>query len=76
MATIKQLKEELENYSDETAIFWQFYTSEHAAIPESYFKEVAANLMRNGFFLEDLHDLISSWLAATYDELKKEGTKN
>jgi hypothetical protein len=71
---VKQLKEALKEYRDETPLVWQFYASEHAAIPEEDFGAVSQALMKNQVFLEDLHEFISEWLYQTHKQ--QEGNKN
>jgi hypothetical protein len=74
MATAGRLRESLANYKDEAPLFWQFYDADHAAIPADDFEEVAKDLQDNPVFLEDLHELISEWMQATYKRLVSEGT--
>jgi hypothetical protein len=76
MSTVRQLKEALKEYADDTPLLWQFYTSEHAAIPEQYFEDVAEVLMNEAMFLEDHHAFISQWLESALDRIREEGGYN
>ena len=71
MSTAGQLKESLKDYRDDTPLLWQFYASEHAAIPGDDFEEVAKRLMANQVFLEDLHEFLSEWMESTHTQVKK-----
>ena len=75
MSTVRQLKEALKDYRDDTPLLWQFYASEHAAIPADDFEAVSNALMNNQVFLEDLHDFLSAWMETTHTQVKK-GTNN
>lgn len=76
MSTVSKLKEALKDYRDDTPLLWQFYASDHAAIPEDQFEEVAYRLMDNQVFLEDLHEFLSEWMELTLDQVKKSGDSN
>lgn len=76
MSTVRRLKEALKEYRDDTPLLWQFYASEHAAIPEDQFEEVSYLLMNDQVFLEDLHQFISEWMDLTLDNLKNSGESN
>lgn len=73
MSTVSKLKEALKDYRDDTPLLWQFYASDHAAIPEDQFEEVAYRLMDNQVFLEDLHEFLSEWMELTLDQVKNGG---
>jgi hypothetical protein len=75
MSTVRKLKEALKEYRDDTPLLWQFYASEHAAIPEADFEAVSESLMNNQVFLEDLHEFLSDWMYTTHTQLMK-GNKN
>jgi hypothetical protein len=75
MSTVRQLKEALKEYRDDTPLLWQFYASDHAAIPEEDFGAVSNLLMNNQVFLEDLHQFLSDWMETTHTQLK-EGNLN
>jgi hypothetical protein len=74
MATAGRLREALDEYRDYEPLLWQFYSSKHAAIPADDFEEVAKDLQDNPVFLEELHELISEWMQATYKRLVSDGT--
>lgn len=76
MSTVSKLKEALKDYRDDTPLLWQFYASDHAAIPEDQFEEVAYRLMDNQVFLEDLHEFLSEWMELTLDQVKNSGDSN
>lgn len=69
MSTVGKLKELLKDYSDDTPLLWEFYTSDHAAIPASDFEAVANYLMDDQVFLEDHHEFISEWLENIHTQL-------
>jgi len=71
MNSVGRLKEALKEYRDDTPLLWQFYASEHAAIPEADFEAVSESLMNNQVFLEDLHEFLSDWMDTTHTQLKK-----
>lgn len=61
-ATAGSLRETIAPVANETPMLWQFYTAEHAAIPEENFEAVAHLLMNSDEFLEDHHQFMSEWL--------------
>jgi hypothetical protein len=69
--TISELKQYLEGYDPNTAVFWQIYTHIEAAIPEEDFGAVASSLMNDQVFLEDLHELISERAYDIHTQLKE-----
>ena len=73
MSTVRQLKESLKEYRDDTPLLWQFYASDHAAIPEEDFGAVSNSLMNNQVFLEDLHEFLSEWMDTARTQLKEQG---
>jgi hypothetical protein len=73
MSTVRQLKESLKEYRDDTPLLWQFYASDHAAIPEEDFVAVSNSLMNNQVFLEDLHEFLSEWMDTAHTQLKEQG---
>jgi hypothetical protein len=73
MSTVAKLKKALKDYRDDTPLLWQFYSSDHAFIPEDQFAEVAYRLMDNQVFLEDLHEFLSEWMELTLDQVKNGG---
>lgn len=74
MATAGKLRETLAEYKDNQPLVWQFYSADHAHIPKHHFREVADALQDSQPFLEDLHELISEWMQATYERLVSDGT--
>jgi hypothetical protein len=74
MATAGRLREALKQYKDDEPLLWQFYDGSHAHIPEWHFTEVAEALQNSEPFLEELHELISNWMQATYKRLVSDGT--
>jgi hypothetical protein len=73
--TISELKQYLEGYESNTAVFWQIYTHTEAALPEEDFGAVASSLMNDQEFLEDLHELITERAYKIHTQLK-EGMNN
>jgi hypothetical protein len=73
--TISELKELLNEYEPNTAVFWQLYTHTEAALPEEDFGAVASSLMNDQEFLEDLHELITERAYKIHTQLK-EGINN
>ena len=74
MATVRQAREALADLRDDEPILWQFYDADHAFIPAWHFKEVAEALHNSEPFLEELHELMSEWMQATYKRLVSDGT--
>ena len=74
MATAGALRETLADYSDEAPLLWQFYDADHAHIPAWHFGAVAEALQDSKLFLEELHELMSEWMQATYKRLVSDGT--
>jgi hypothetical protein len=74
MATAGRLREALAEYKDHEPLLWQFYTAEHAHIPEWHFEEVAKTLQNFGIYQEELHELMSEWMQLTYKRLVNDGT--
>jgi len=73
MATVGRLREALKEYKDDEPLVWQFYTGDHAHIPEWHFKEVAEALQDYEPYLEELHELMSEWMQLTYKRLVSDG---
>jgi hypothetical protein len=76
---IKHLIAELQEEDKEAAVLVQYYTVDHAAIPEAYFEAVAEYLQGNDNFLEDIHEVFTSWMTEALDivqELEEEGNAN
>jgi hypothetical protein len=71
-ATAGSLRESIAPISNDTPMLWQYYTAEHAAIPEENFEEVAHLLMNSDEFLEELHQFISEWLEIANEKLIEE----
>lgn len=74
MATAGKLRKTLAEYKDDEPLVWQFYTGDHAHIPEWHFREVAEALQNHEGYLEELHELMSEWMQATYKRLVSNGT--
>jgi hypothetical protein len=74
MATAGKLRETIAEYKNDEALVWQFYDGSHAGIPEWHFKEVAKALQDYEPYLEELHELTSNWMQATYKRLVSDGT--
>lgn len=60
-STVARLKEELNEYSDDTPILWQFYTADHAFIEPELWRKIAAELQTSDEFLEDHHEFMNGW---------------
>ena len=73
MATAGKLRETIAEYKDDEPLLWQFYTGDHADIPEWHFGEVASYLQDSEVFLEELHELMSEWMDITYKRLVRDG---
>jgi hypothetical protein len=74
MATAGRLRDMIAEYKDDHPLFWEFYSADHAHIPEWHFLEVVKELQGSQVFLEDLHELISEWMQLTYKRLVSDGT--
>lgn len=74
MAAAGRLRQALAEYGDEAPLVWQFYDSDHAHIPAHHFREVAEALQDHEPYLEELHELMSEWMQATYKRLVSDGT--
>jgi len=61
-ATAGSLRESIAPISSDTPMLWQYYTAEHAAIPEAHFEAVATVLQNSTVFQEELHQFMSEWL--------------
>jgi hypothetical protein len=73
MATAGRLRQALTEYKDDEPLLWQFYSSDHAAIPADKFREVAEALHDSQVFMEDLHEFISEWMERTYERIEHGG---
>jgi hypothetical protein len=71
-ATAGSLRETIAPISNDTPMLWQYYTAEHAAIPEAHFEAVAHVLQNSPVFLEELHQFMSDWLELTNKRLIEE----
>lgn len=69
--TIRELKELLNEYEPNTAVFWQLYTHTEAHLPEEDFAAVAISLMNDQEFLEDLHELITERAYKIHTQIKE-----
>jgi hypothetical protein len=67
MATAGRLREALKEYKDDEPLLWQFWSAEHAGIPEDSFAEVAQELQNSEVFLQELHELVSEWWLRIYE---------
>lgn len=70
--TVGRLKEALEEYTDDTAIFWQFYTADHAFIEPELWRGISEELLRNDEFLEDLHEFLNGWFDSAERKIQEE----
>jgi hypothetical protein len=75
-ATAGSLRETIAPISNDTPMLWQYYTAEHAAIPEAHFEAVAHVLQNSPVFLEELHQFMSEWLEITNERIIKELKKD
>lgn len=73
MATAGKLRKTLAEYKDDQPLLWQFWSAEHAGIPEWHFGEVASYLQDSEVFLEELHELVSEWWQTTYRRMVSDG---
>lgn len=71
-ATAGSLRETIAAIPNDTPMLWQFYTADHAAIPEENFEDVAHVLMNSDEFLEELHQFISEWLEIANERITEE----
>ena len=74
MATAGKLRDTIAEYENDAPLLWQFYDGSHADIPEWHFREVAKALQDYEPYLEELHELTSHWMQATYKRLVSDGT--
>lgn len=74
--TVGRLKEALEDYTDDTVIFWQFYTADHAFIEPELWRGISEELLRNDEFLEDLHEFLNGWFDSAERKIQEEGNDN
>jgi hypothetical protein len=61
-ATAGSLRESIAPIANNTPMLWQYYTAEHASIPEANFEAVATVLQNSTVFQEELHQFMSEWL--------------
>ena len=73
MATAGRLRDMIAEYKDDEPLLWQFWSAEHAGIPEWHFEEVASYLQDSEVFLEELHELVSEWWQTTYKRMVSDG---
>lgn len=71
-ATAGSLRETIAAIPNDTPMLWEFYTADHAAIPEENFEAVAHVLMNSEVFLEDHHQFMSEWLEITNKRITEE----
>jgi hypothetical protein len=73
--TVGRLKEALEEYSDDTVIWWQFYTEDHAFIYGDLWNGITEELLTNDEFQEDLHEFVNGWFDSAQRKIEelKEG---
>jgi hypothetical protein len=76
--TVGRLKEALEEYSDDTVIWWQFYTEDHAFIYGDLWNGITEELLTNDEFQEDLHEFVNGWFDSAQRKIEelKEGNNN
>lgn len=70
--TVGRLKEALEEYTDDTVIFWQFYTADHAFIEPELWRGISEELLSNDEFLEDLHEFLNGWFDSAERKIQEE----
>ena len=70
MSNAGELRKTLKEYKDDTPLLWQFYTADHAAIPEASFAEVIETLADSSAFWEELHELCSEWMLRIYERIE------
>jgi hypothetical protein len=73
MSNAGKLRETLAEYKDDTPLLWQFYSADHAAIPEDSFAEVVETLSDTPAFFEELHELCSEWMTRIYERIEHGG---
>jgi hypothetical protein len=73
MATAGRLREALKQYKDDEPLLWQFWSAEHADIPEDHFQAITRYLQDSPVFLEELHELLSEWVKITYRRMVSDG---
>jgi hypothetical protein len=76
--TVGRLKEELEQYKDDTVIWWQFYTDDHAFIYGDLWNGITEELLTNDEFQEDLHEFVNGWFDSAQRKIEEleEGIDN
>jgi hypothetical protein len=76
--TVGRLKEELDKYTDETVIWWEFYTEDHAFIYGDLWNGITEELLANDEFKEDLHEFVNGWFDSAQRKIEelKEGNAN
>jgi hypothetical protein len=76
--TVGRLKEALEEYTDDTVIWWQFYTEDHALIDTKLWNGISQELLTNTEFLEDHHEFLNGWFDSAQKKIEelKEGIDN
>jgi hypothetical protein len=73
MATAGRLREALKEYKDDEPLLWQFWSAEHADIPEDHFEAITSYLQDSPVFLEELHELLSEWVKITFKRMVSDG---
>ena len=73
MATAGRLREALKEYKDDEPLLWQFWSAEHADIPEDHFEAITSYLQDSPLFLEELHELLTEWVNITYRRMVSDG---
>jgi hypothetical protein len=76
--TVGRLKEALEEYADDTVIWWQFYTEDHAFIYGDLWNGITGLLLANDEFQEDLHEFVNGWFDSAQKKIEEleEGNNN
>lgn len=74
--TVGRLKEALSEYTDNTVIWWQFYTEDHAFINGDLWAGISKELLTNDEFLEDHHEFLNGWFDSAQKKIEEEGNDN
>jgi hypothetical protein len=69
--TVGRLKEALEEYADDTVIWWQFYTEDHAFIYGDLWNGITGLLLANDEFQEDLHEFVNGWFDSAQKKIEE-----
>lgn len=69
--TVAALKEELIQYPDDTVIWWQLYTENHAFIYGDLWKGITEELLANQEFLEDHHEFLNGWFDSAQRKIEE-----